>query len=82
MFLGAIFFGPLFVSIPPAATTPILIFCGMQLFMNVQRTKANIRQVRLAAPVAIVFFIVHTVYVPCSRRRLEDAYPTILHAFE
>jgi hypothetical protein len=59
MFLGALFFGPLFVSIPPAATTPILIFCGMQLFMNVQRIDFNVYKYSFPA-FCTLFFIPFT----------------------
>lgn len=37
LFIGALFFGPFFMAIPPAATSPLLVVVGMVMFLNIQR---------------------------------------------
>jgi len=61
----ATFFSPLFASIPPAGTSPLLILVGMLLFQNVSRI--NWKEVDTSVPAFIVlFFIPFTYSIPCG----------------
>ena len=60
LFILAIFFSPLFESIPSSGTSPVLLMIGLILFQNVNRI--DWRKVADAAPAFVVLFFIPFTY--------------------